>query len=228
MLCVTGCEALYADMGHFGARAIRISWYFVALPALVLNYFGQGAVILQDPANAGESFFSLSSTLSALPDGPALHDRHDHSLAGHNLRGLLTDPAGHSTGLPAAHEGRAHIGNGRRAGLSPRCKCSHDGGGHRDSALLQGVRQPCRRLRHSGHRDHAHHFGGILLHLQVDLGMERHQGPAALFAFLRQWTSPTSVHACRNSPPAAGCPFPALCWSWLSWSPGGTAGRGWR
>jgi KUP system potassium uptake protein len=59
VLCVTGCEALYADMGHFGARAIRISWYLVALPALVLNYFGQGAVILHDPANAGTSFFSL-------------------------------------------------------------------------------------------------------------------------------------------------------------------------
>ncbi|MGA3115829.1 MAG: KUP/HAK/KT family potassium transporter [Syntrophobacteraceae bacterium] len=59
VLCVTGCEALYADMGHFGAKAIRVSWYFVALPALVLNYFGQGAVILHDPANAEASFFSL-------------------------------------------------------------------------------------------------------------------------------------------------------------------------
>ncbi|MGO9530504.1 MAG: potassium transporter Kup [Syntrophobacteraceae bacterium] len=59
VLCVTGCEALYADMGHFGAKAIRISWYLVALPALLLNYFGQGAVILHDPANAGESFFCL-------------------------------------------------------------------------------------------------------------------------------------------------------------------------
>jgi KUP system potassium uptake protein len=59
VLCVTGCEALYADMGHFGAKAIRISWYLVALPALVLNYFGQGAVILHDPANAEASFFSL-------------------------------------------------------------------------------------------------------------------------------------------------------------------------
>ena len=112
VLCVTGCEALYADMGHFGARAIRISWYFVALPALVLNYFGQGAVILQDPANARHVVFQPSSTLFTLPDGPALHDRHDHSLAGHNLRGFLTDAAGHSTGLPSAHEGRAHIGNG--------------------------------------------------------------------------------------------------------------------
>ena len=59
VLCVTGCEALYADMGHFGAKAIRISWYFVALPALLLNYFGQGAVILHDPAKAEAPFFSL-------------------------------------------------------------------------------------------------------------------------------------------------------------------------
>ena len=59
VLCVTGCEALYVDMGHFGAKAIRISWYFVALPALVLNYFGQGALILHDPKNAENAFFCL-------------------------------------------------------------------------------------------------------------------------------------------------------------------------
>ncbi|HYA42798.1 MAG TPA: KUP/HAK/KT family potassium transporter [Syntrophobacteraceae bacterium] len=59
VLCVTGCEALYADMGHFGAKAIRISWYFVALPALLLNYFGQGALILLDPTKAAEPFFGL-------------------------------------------------------------------------------------------------------------------------------------------------------------------------
>ena len=59
VLCVTGCEALYADMGHFGARAIRISWYFVALPALLLNYFGQGALTLFDANCSEEPFFSL-------------------------------------------------------------------------------------------------------------------------------------------------------------------------
>ncbi len=59
VLCVTGCEALYADMGHFGTKAIRIAWYFVALPALLLNYFGQGALILHDPRNAGDAFFGL-------------------------------------------------------------------------------------------------------------------------------------------------------------------------
>jgi len=59
VLCVTGCEALYADMGHFGAKSIRISWYLVALPALLLNYFGQGALILLDPGSAGDPFFGL-------------------------------------------------------------------------------------------------------------------------------------------------------------------------
>src|SRR3954468_9216466 len=48
-LAVTGCEAIYADMGHFGARAIRWAWLFVAFPALLLNYFGQGALLLSHP-----------------------------------------------------------------------------------------------------------------------------------------------------------------------------------
>ena len=59
VLCITGCEALFVDLGHFGIKAIRISWYFIAFPALILNYFGQGALILQDPRSAGNSFFSL-------------------------------------------------------------------------------------------------------------------------------------------------------------------------
>ena len=50
VLVVTGAEALYADMGHFGARPIRLTWTFFVLPALVLNYFGQGALMISDPA----------------------------------------------------------------------------------------------------------------------------------------------------------------------------------
>lgn len=46
VLCITGGEALYADMGHFGPRPIRLSWYVLVLPALMLNYFGQGAYLL--------------------------------------------------------------------------------------------------------------------------------------------------------------------------------------
>jgi KUP system potassium uptake protein len=59
VLVVTGGEALYADMGHFGKRPIRIAWYSVVLPALVLNYFGQGAILLQFPGAARNPFYAL-------------------------------------------------------------------------------------------------------------------------------------------------------------------------
>ena len=55
VLCITGGEALYADMGHFGARPIRLAWYGVVMPALLLNYFGQGALLLEKCSVAGEA-----------------------------------------------------------------------------------------------------------------------------------------------------------------------------
>ena len=55
VLCITGGEALYADMGHFGARPIRLAWYGVVMPALLLNYFGQGALLLEKCGVAGEA-----------------------------------------------------------------------------------------------------------------------------------------------------------------------------
>ena len=57
VLAVTGGEALYADMGHFGARPIRHAWYWFVLPALMLNYMGQGALVLLDPAAARNPFY---------------------------------------------------------------------------------------------------------------------------------------------------------------------------
>jgi KUP system potassium uptake protein len=60
VLCITGCEALYADMGHFGKRPIRIAWFVGALPALMLNYFGQGALLLREPAAASNPFYLLA------------------------------------------------------------------------------------------------------------------------------------------------------------------------
>jgi KUP system potassium uptake protein len=59
VLAVTGCEALYADMGHFGSRAIRWAWLYFAFPALVLNYFGQGALLLSNPDAAPFLFYAL-------------------------------------------------------------------------------------------------------------------------------------------------------------------------
>ena len=60
VLCVTGAEALYADMGHFGGFPIRLAWYGLVLPALILNYFGQGALILSNPASAKNPFYLLA------------------------------------------------------------------------------------------------------------------------------------------------------------------------
>jgi KUP system potassium uptake protein len=59
-LAVTGGEAFYADMGHFGARPIRIAWFAIALPALTLNYFGQGGLLLVDPGAIENSFYLLA------------------------------------------------------------------------------------------------------------------------------------------------------------------------
>ncbi len=59
VLVVTGAEALYADMGHFGKRPIRIAWFAVVFPALILNYFGQGALMLRDSAAAANPFYLL-------------------------------------------------------------------------------------------------------------------------------------------------------------------------
>jgi len=60
VLAVTGAEALYADMGHFGKRAIRLAWFGLVLPSLILNYFGQGGLILHDPASASNPFYLLA------------------------------------------------------------------------------------------------------------------------------------------------------------------------
>jgi KUP system potassium uptake protein len=59
VLCITGVEAFYADMGHFGPLPIRVAWYGVALPSLMLNYLGQGALLLRLPQNFSHPFFSL-------------------------------------------------------------------------------------------------------------------------------------------------------------------------
>jgi len=66
-LVVTGGEALYADMGHFGRRPIRLAWFFVALPALVLNYFGQGALLLAEPTAVSNPFYLLAPKWAVLP-----------------------------------------------------------------------------------------------------------------------------------------------------------------
>jgi KUP system potassium uptake protein len=67
VLCVTGAEALYADLGHFGKRPIRLAWFSLAMPSLVLNYFGQGAMLLDHPSKVGNPFFEMAPTWALYP-----------------------------------------------------------------------------------------------------------------------------------------------------------------
>jgi KUP system potassium uptake protein len=67
VLCVTGGEALYADLGHFGKKPIRVAWFSIVMPALTLNYFGQGALLLAEPEAVANPFFHLAPAWLTLP-----------------------------------------------------------------------------------------------------------------------------------------------------------------
>jgi len=67
ILCATGAEALYADMGHFGKLPIRLAWFSLVMPALVINYFGQGAMLLAHPENIGNPFFEMAPQWALYP-----------------------------------------------------------------------------------------------------------------------------------------------------------------
>lgn len=66
-LCVTGAEALYADMGHFGKRPIRLAWFILVMPALMVNYLGQGALVLANPKAADNPFYLMAPPWALLP-----------------------------------------------------------------------------------------------------------------------------------------------------------------
>ena len=66
-LAVTGSEALYADLGHFGYKPIRVAWFYLVFPALLINYFGQGALVLTDPGTMDNPFYRLVPDMMLLP-----------------------------------------------------------------------------------------------------------------------------------------------------------------
>ena len=67
VLCVTGAEALYADMGHFGRRPIRVTWFSIVMPSLTLNYFGQGALLIKHPEAVKNPFFMMAPDWALVP-----------------------------------------------------------------------------------------------------------------------------------------------------------------
>ena len=101
-LCVTGAEALYADMGHFGPRPIRLAWSALVFPCLVLNYAGQGAHRARRSPDRGQYFLSPLSARAAGAHGGARHDRHHHRQPVDHHRRVLHDAPGHPARLDAA------------------------------------------------------------------------------------------------------------------------------
>ena len=155
-LALTGGEALYADMGHFGAKPVRLAWYGLVCPALLINYFGQGALVLRSAEAIQNPFYLLSPDWFMLPLGRAGDCRHGDRFAGHYFRRLFDDAASHAHGLPAAPVHPAHLGFAARADLHPGREL--DDAGRRDHSRTRiwllwcagcGLRH--RRLRHHDH-----------------------------------------------------------------------------
>ena len=117
VLAITGAEALYADMGHFGRRPIRVSWFALVFPALILNYLGQAALIINDPSAVSNPFYLLAPGWARWPLVVLATAGHRDRLAGGDLRGVLGVAAGRAAGLPAAPHRAAHV-DASRAGRS--------------------------------------------------------------------------------------------------------------
>ena len=107
-LALTGGEALYADMGHVGSRAIRQAWFGLVFPALILSYFGQGARVLVDPKAIENPFYSQAPAW-ALSRWWCLQLWRRLSPRRRSFPGVLDDPSSHSDGTVATLENRADV-----------------------------------------------------------------------------------------------------------------------
>ena len=173
-LAVTGAEALYADLGHFGRKPIRVAWGTVVFPALALNYLGQGALVLSNPESINNPFFLLAppwlllplvilATLATIVASQAVITG-AYSLTRQAIQlGLLprlevrfTSETPSGADLPAARE----LAAARRR--------------RRPRAALRLLEQPRQRLRHRGLRHHGRHHPARLHRDEPELGL----GPA--------------------------------------------------
>ena len=117
-LAVTGGEALYADLGHFGRKPIQSAWFCFVLPALLINYFGQGALVLANPAAIESSFYRLAPDDPAAAAGGAGDRRDCDREPGGDHRRLFAGPPGGAARPAAALRGSLHLRDPCRADLS--------------------------------------------------------------------------------------------------------------
>ncbi len=110
---MTGCETLYADMGHFGKFPIRFAWLALVLPALVLNYFGQGAALLLAPQKAASAFYAVAPAWAHYPL-VALATVATIIASQAVISGVYSHhPTGGAARHAAAHGNSSHLGNRR-------------------------------------------------------------------------------------------------------------------
>ncbi len=165
-LVVTGAEALYADLGHFGRGPIRLAWLVVVLPALLLNYLGQGALVLADPKAIENPFFLLYPRLGAAADGGAGDRRDRDRQPGGDHRRLFAHAAGDPARPAAAPRNPPHLGDAVRADLH--AARQHAAADRRAAAgrAVPLVERARLRLRHRRHRHHGgHRHDGVRRHL---------------------------------------------------------------
>ena len=170
VLAVTGAEALYADMGHFGRRAIARGWLFLVLPACVLSYLGQGALLLGDETAVQRPVLSAHPGLGTSADGAAGDRRDGDRVSGGDHRGLFGGVAGRSARLSAETADNAHLGVDDRPDLrAVDQRCADGVGAHLGVRVPQlGGAGVC--VRHGGGRHDHHHHAAVLLHRPYQVG----------------------------------------------------------
>ena len=140
-LCVTGAEALYADMGHFGPKPIRLAWTAVVLPSAGTQLCGAGSDRARGRADRRQHLLSAVPCSLSHPADPARHHRHHHREPVHHHRRLLDDASGHPVGLAAAPADFANFRTGLRANLCGPGELAPDVGDARTRAGFQEFRQ---------------------------------------------------------------------------------------
>jgi hypothetical protein len=165
-LVVTGGEALYADLGHFGRKPIQTAWFGLVLPALLLNYFGQGAKVLAGPVAIDNPFYHLVPEALLLPMIVlATAATVIASQAGH--RGLFARASGDPARNVAASRDPAHLGCARRPDLHPARDHGLAGWGAVAGRDVPDLKRTRFGLWHCSH----HHHGGrrtVGLHRRVE------------------------------------------------------------
>ena len=153
VLAVTGAEALYADMSHFGRRPIRAAWTYFVLPCLLLNYFGQGALVIARPHHRSTTPSTSSAPHSLrIAAGRALHPGHHHRQPGGHHRRLFHGPAMHPARPVSAHGSPPHLRDRGRPDLRAPGQRHAGPRRHPAGSRLQDQRRAGLGLRHRRHR----------------------------------------------------------------------------